>query len=129
MCVCVLARIAIVCVCMSESVCLCVSVCVCVCVCMFAHRISSCLRSGSLHGHDTMILVCLYLPIRGDEFVETNTHTVVHSGNTGKLWNYTRNQILSSPRGGCRKGILTCFHLFKPACVYVFACWCLCWCT
>ena len=48
--------------------------------------------------------------------------------NTGKLWNYTRNQNLSSPRGGCRKGILTCFHLFKPACVYAFAYWCLCWC-
>ena len=125
MCVCVLARIAIVCVCMSESVCLWVSVCVC--VCMFAHRISSCLRSGSLHGHDTMILVCLYLPIRGDEFVETNTHTVVHSGNTGKLWNYTRNQNLSSPRGGCHAGILTCFRLFKPVKVdSVCVCVCLC---
>ena len=33
-----------------------------------------------------------------------------------------RNQNLSSPRGGCRKGILTCFRLFKPACVYVFGC-------
>ena len=62
-------------------------------------------------------------------FEETNTDTSVHSRNTGKLWNYTRNQNLSSPRGGCRAGILTCFHLFKPACVYVFACWCLCWCT
>ena len=57
-------------------------------------------------------------------------HTGVHSGNTGKLWNYTRNQNLSSPRGGCRAGILTCFHLFKPVkvdsvcvcvCVFVFA--------
>ena len=54
----------------------------------------------------------------------------VHSGNTGKLWKYTRNQNLSSPRGGCRAGILMCFHLFKPVkvdsvcvcvCVFVFA--------
>jgi len=44
---------------------------------------------------------------------ETNAHTSVHSSNTGKLWNYTRNQNLSSPRGGCRAGIQTCFHLFK----------------
>ena len=68
----------------------------------------------------------------------------VHSGNTGKLWKYTRNQNLSSPRGGCRAGILTCFHLFKPVkvdsvcvcvclclrlCLCVFACLCLCVCV
>ena len=63
-------------------------------------------------------------------YSKRRTHTGVHSGNTGKLWKYTRNQNLSSPRGGCRAGILTCFHLFKPVkvdsvcvcvCVFVFA--------
>ena len=42
------------------------------------------------------------------------THTGVHSSNTGKLWNYTGNQNSSSPRGGCRAGILTCFRLSDP---------------
>ena len=49
--------------------------------------------------------------------------------NTGKLWNYTRNQNLSSPRGGCRKGILTCFHLFKLACVCLCMIECACSCV
>ena len=56
------------------------------------------------------------------------TNTSLRLGNTGKLWNYTRNQKLSWPRSSCRKGILTCFHLLKPACVYVVACWSLYWC-
>ena len=40
--------------------------------------------------------------------------TGVHSSNTGKLWNYTGNQNLSSPRGGCRATILTCFRHSDP---------------
>ena len=27
-----------------------------------------------------------------------------------EIWKYTRNENLSSPRSGCLKGILSCFH-------------------
>ena len=51
-------------------------------------------------------------------------------GNTGRLWNYKRNQKLSLPIGGWHAGILTCLRLFEAVkvdrvCVCVGVCLCL----
>ena len=41
------------------------------------------------------------------------TNTSLRLGNTGKLWNYTRNQKLSWPRSGCRNLCIGVYVLFQ----------------